>query len=171
MKSPGKYQDEDSNRPTATEELAGYLWDNYIEPNEATEVIFMGVGDAFFGVANLLINRDNLYKRVNGVISFVAENPVRAIASPTQTWLSRWYKDNSLVFVSHTHGVWTAEPRRKPSKRYGHLLSSPKAGLTEMMLHHKEEVCKWIEERVDVRDSDESDGEQQQNAGSTNNIS
>ncbi|KAI9042059.1 histone deacetylase hdaA [Aspergillus affinis] len=160
--SSGKYQDEDANRPTATEELAGYLWDNYIEPNESTEVIFMGVGDAFFGVANLLINRDNLYKRVNSVVSFVAENPVRAIASPTQTWLSRWYKDNSLVLVSHTHGVWSAEPRRKPSKRYGHLLPSPKAGLTEMMLHHKEEVCKWIEERVDVRDSDESDGEPQQ---------
>jgi histone deacetylase 6 len=26
-----KYQDEDENRPTATEELANYLWDNYIE--------------------------------------------------------------------------------------------------------------------------------------------
>jgi len=27
----GKYEDEDESRPTATEELAGYLWDNYIE--------------------------------------------------------------------------------------------------------------------------------------------
>lgn len=27
----GKYEEEDENRPTATEELAGYLWDNYIE--------------------------------------------------------------------------------------------------------------------------------------------
>lgn len=31
FKSTGKYEDEDENRPTATEELAGYLWDNYIE--------------------------------------------------------------------------------------------------------------------------------------------
>lgn len=29
--TPGRYEDEDVNRPTATEELAGYLWDNYIE--------------------------------------------------------------------------------------------------------------------------------------------
>jgi hypothetical protein len=36
---------------------------------------------------------ENLYKRVNGVVSFVAENPVRAIASPTQTWLSKWYRE------------------------------------------------------------------------------
>lgn len=29
--SVGKYENEDENRPSATEELAGYLWDNYIE--------------------------------------------------------------------------------------------------------------------------------------------
>lgn len=26
-----EYEDEDQDRPTATEELASYLWDNYIE--------------------------------------------------------------------------------------------------------------------------------------------
>jgi histone deacetylase 6 len=31
LKTTGKYEDEDENRPSATEELAGYLWDNYIE--------------------------------------------------------------------------------------------------------------------------------------------
>ncbi|OJJ43996.1 hypothetical protein ASPZODRAFT_18771 [Penicilliopsis zonata CBS 506.65] len=151
-----KYEDEDENRPTATEELAGYLWDNYIEPNEAKEVFFVGIGNAFYGVANLLINRETLYKHVNGVVSFVAENPVRAIASHTQVWLSRWYKDNSLVFVSHTHGVWNnVDARRKPSKRYGQLIQSPQTGLSDMLLHHKEEVFRWLEERADVEESEE----------------
>lgn len=27
----GRFEQEDENRPTATEELASYLWDNYIE--------------------------------------------------------------------------------------------------------------------------------------------
>ena len=66
---------------------------NNNRPNEATEIFFIGMGNAFYGVANLLINRETLYQRVNGVISFVAENPVRAVASHTQVWLSRWYKD------------------------------------------------------------------------------
>uniref|UniRef100_A0A093V872 Histone deacetylase n=1 Tax=Talaromyces marneffei PM1 TaxID=1077442 RepID=A0A093V872_TALMA len=156
----GKYEEEDADRPSQTEELAGYLWDNYIEPNEATHIFFIGVGDAYYGVANLLINRDSIYQRVNSVISFVAENPVRAVASPTQTWLSRWYKDNSLVFVSHTHGVWHNENRRKPSKRYGRLLRSPKTGLNEMLLHHKPEVLTWIDERVNARTGDETEEEE-----------
>jgi histone deacetylase 6 len=29
--SSNRFEGEDENRPTATEELAGYLWDNYIE--------------------------------------------------------------------------------------------------------------------------------------------
>ncbi|KAL1984364.1 hypothetical protein VTN96DRAFT_9225 [Rasamsonia emersonii] len=156
--TPGKYEDEDENRQTATEELAGYLWDNYIEPNDATHIFFIGVGDAFFGVANLLINRDSIYQRVNSVISFVAENPVRAVASHTQVWLSRWYKENSLVYVSHTHGVWNnVEGRRRPSKRYGRLIQSPKAGLSEMLVHHKHEVFEWIETRVTATESEESE--------------
>ena len=57
---------------------------------------------------------------------------------------------NSLVFVSHTHGLWnTAEARRKPSKRYGQLIQSPRTGLSEMLTHHKTDVFKWIENRAD----------------------
>ncbi|QKX55544.1 uncharacterized protein TRUGW13939_02638 [Talaromyces rugulosus] len=151
----GKFEEEDADRPTQTEELAGYLWDNYID--ESTHIFFMGVGDAFFGVANLLINRDSIYQRVNSVVSFVSENPVRAVASPTQTWLSRWYKDNSLVFVSYTHGLWHNEGRRKPSKRYGRLLESPKVGLNEMLLHHKMEVAEWIDTRISMHISSSSE--------------
>ena len=30
-KGPGVFEDDDENRVSATEELAGYLWENYIE--------------------------------------------------------------------------------------------------------------------------------------------
>lgn len=49
------------------------------------------------------------------------------------------------------------ENRRKPSKRYGRLLRSPKATLNEMLLHHKQEVFDWIETRVTTRHSSESE--------------
>ncbi|KAJ5688810.1 Histone deacetylase clr3 [Penicillium macrosclerotiorum] len=157
----GRYEEEDENRPTATEELASYLWDNYIEPNDHREIFFMGIGNAFYGAANLLINRENLYKHVNGIVSFVAENPVRAIASPTQTWLSKWYRDNSLVFVSKTHSVW-GNPDRKPSKRYGRLHKSEKTSLSEMLSEHKAEVFEWLAERADEEPSEEEQGDADQ---------
>lgn len=40
-------------------------------------------------------NLENLYKKVSGIVSFVAENPVRAVASSTQVWLSKWYREVS----------------------------------------------------------------------------
>lgn len=73
----------------------------------------MGIGTAFYGVTSLLINRgmlnvanvwtillmtaDNLYQNVNGVISFVSDHPVRAVASATQTWMSKWYREVSKL--------------------------------------------------------------------------
>lgn len=60
------------------------------------------------------------------------------------------------MFVSHTHSVWSSGfERGKPSKRYGQLIKSPATGLSEMLMCHKDEVFKWIEERADV--NDESD--------------
>jgi len=68
-----------------------------------------------------------------------------------------------LVFVSHTHGVWNnVETRRKPSKRYGHLIQSPTSGLSEMLKHHREDVFKWIEERADEEDSEEEEEEKEE---------
>ncbi|KAJ5837143.1 Histone deacetylase superfamily [Penicillium robsamsonii] len=151
----GQYKGDDEDRPSATEELAGYLWDNYIDANQATEIFLLGVGNAFLGVSNLLMNRENLYKRVSGVVSFVSENALRAVASHTQTWLSKWYRENSLVFVSNSHGVWNDKDRKPLSKRYGQVVRSPKSNLNEMLDEHKEEVYKWISERADREESDE----------------
>jgi len=156
-KIPGSYEDEDANRGRAADQLAVYLWENYIEPNEATEIFFLGVGDAFRGLVNLLINHERVHTRVKSVISFVAENPVRAVSSHTTTWLSKWYKDNSLIFVSHLHSVWApGDNSKKPSKRYGRLIRSPKKGLTEMLQAHKDQVTDFMLERIA---DEEGDGE------------
>jgi histone deacetylase 6 len=39
------------------EKLAGYLWENYIEPSEFENLYFMGVGNAFHGIVKLLCDR------------------------------------------------------------------------------------------------------------------
>ncbi|CAL5871501.1 uncharacterized protein PFLUO_LOCUS5754 [Penicillium psychrofluorescens] len=148
-----QYEDNDTDRPSATEDLAGYIWDNYIEPNPIRKIFFLGVGESFTGISSLLINRESLYQRVSGVISFVDKNPVRAVTSHTQVWLSKWYRENSLVIASHTHGVW--EPDRRRAKRYGQLVRSPQEGLSEMLQLHKDEVFKFIVERVEKEEEEE----------------
>ena len=52
--------------------------------------------------------------------------------------------------------------RRKPSKRYGHLIHSPKAELSEMLMHHREEVFKWIEDRADEEESEQEEEEEEE---------
>lgn len=71
------YENEAPNRGHLSEQLAEYLWENYIEyetpslpfhvqsrltskrarPNDSKDIFFLGVGDAFIGLANLLVNK------------------------------------------------------------------------------------------------------------------
>lgn len=66
---------------------------------------------------------------------------------------------NSLVFVSHTHGLW-GNSDRKPSKRYGLLRKSPRSMLGEMMAEHKDEVFEWISEYADEPSDEEEEADQ-----------
>lgn len=156
-----------------------YIWENYIEyvphfhlyytrtptnephrPNDHPEVFLLGIGDAFAGLANLLITKDRVYTRVSGVIAFVAENPVRAVSSHTQTWLSKWYKENSRVYVSDAHTVFEQERQtgKKAPKRYGDIVAAKESGLNAMVRAHREEVWEWILARCGGED-DETESE------------
>ncbi|KAI4253466.1 MAG: hypothetical protein LQ352_003681, partial [Teloschistes flavicans] len=37
-------------------------------------------------------------------------------------YLSKWFKQNSLVFVTGSHTIWAGD--KKPSKRFGNLIKS-----------------------------------------------
>jgi hypothetical protein len=40
-----------------TKELLCYLWDNYLEGYASNSIVVMGVGDAYIGAKQLLLNR------------------------------------------------------------------------------------------------------------------
>ena len=79
-------------------------------------------------------------------MAFIGNNPVRPVHSTDNPYLSRWYIENSMVFVSHTHSLWNAE--RKTSKRYGRLQKSPAKQLHDMIAQHKEEAFAFIQARA-----------------------
>lgn len=49
-----------------------------------------------------------------------------------------------MNFVSNEHLVWKIEGGKKPSKRFGNLVRSPKMYLNNMLVHHKEQVQEFI---------------------------
>ncbi|KAK2735021.1 Histone deacetylase hda1 [Myotisia sp. PD_48] len=143
------FETEGPDRGILSEQLALYLWENYIEPNDATNIFFMGIGDAFLGLANLLVNKERVHTKVSGVVCFVAENPVRAVTSNTTTWLSKWYRENSLIIVSERHSIWKNTAGKKPPKRYGWLVASKSNTLNDMMMLHRGYACQWMLDKIE----------------------
>ena len=57
FKSKYLFQGEMENvdyRSTATQEVASYLWENYVEVNNPSDVVLLGIGSAALGVIHLL---------------------------------------------------------------------------------------------------------------------
>ncbi|KIV87254.1 hypothetical protein PV11_02811 [Exophiala sideris] len=148
------------------EKLAMYLWENYVEPYEFPGGIFlMGAGTAFHALAKLVSENQTVYTSLLGIIGFIATNPIRPISNPGVHWISQWYRENSLVYVSRAHSVWKKETG-KTSKRYGRLKESPCEMLNVMMKTHEGEVTDWMKEKArqaagadDDEDEDSVNGE------------
>lgn len=142
------------------EKLAGYLYTNYIEPNDHSHVILIGAGNAFHAITRLLTETEAVQTRLAGVLGFVGTNPVRPIGTGNNPWLRSWYKENSLIFVTETHNLWksTKQPSSgKISSRYGNVHSSKGSYANEVMWLNQQDAREWIKEKC--KDDNETEDE------------
>ena len=107
-----------------------------------TEVSVAGA-KCFASLTSMLLVADSVHQRVTGVIVFIADNPVRPVHSNENPSLSRWYSQNSNVFVARAHSLWE-KTERKMSRRYGKVQQSPGTTINEMLILHREEVFAWV---------------------------
>ncbi|MCJ1402325.1 Histone deacetylase hda1 [Xylographa trunciseda] len=147
----GDPDDEALKITEAVNELAIYLYDNYIECNESPRVFFLGIGDAFRAILHLLNTRNyEALEQIAGVIGFVAQNPIRPVTETFITDFAKWYYKRSLLFVNHAHPVWERD-NKKISKKFGALRRSPADGVNAMLLAHKPDVEDFLAKRAGVK--------------------
>lgn len=135
--------DDSTMRAQRAREIAAYLWLNYIEPNDASQVFFMGIGDAYLGLVDLLSHHENITEHDSSVaclVGFVAETTIRSVKRATDDAIQSWYYDHSRIFVKNSHYVWDPTRQRKLRRRLGNLVRSTKDTLDEMLDVHLEEV-------------------------------
>ena len=120
--------------------LATYLWENYIELSDATNVFILGVGAAYSSIIELLKSNERITDRIDRLFFFVAEQSLNSCRSATDENLSLWYYDASMVFTAQDHHIWEYSNQRKPKKRFGRLIRSPFDDVQQMLAHHRQEV-------------------------------
>ncbi|RDW95348.1 hypothetical protein BP5796_01111 [Coleophoma crateriformis] len=135
-------------------ELLLYLWDNYLSIAPAgTPIIVMGVGASYLGIKQLLLSRPAcLNTHIQGVIAFVSNCSLKSVRSETDPNLSKWYKENSFIYVSPTHSIWNDElnARKVRKQKFGHVVRSEVAGLGAMLKRYGPEAVEWIAEHCDI---------------------
>ena len=139
------------DREQLTNELAEYMWENYIDPYSASDVFFVGVGSAYTGALHLLNTRDAFYQRISGIFCFLGkeEYPIRYLLDQQDWYRPKWYQNNGLLLVDQENEIWKQLTSRKASKRYGTLIPSPHSGMHSMLMNHREAFYSFIQTRAD----------------------
>ncbi|KAF2878298.1 putative histone deacetylase [Massariosphaeria phaeospora] len=146
----GSYVEADSNeaRAAQTKELAGYVWENYIEPHEATQVFFLGIGAAYLGLVDLLSHYEKCREPdsvVECLIGFVSDTVLQSIKRNfNDDDIVPWYYAHSMIFVQQSHHVWDRSGHKKIRRKYGRLIQSSKDPMNDMLLEHQEEVREYL---------------------------
>lgn len=139
--------------------LASYIWDNYIAPSDNERVFFIGIGNAFQGIARLLSEKQEVHEMTAGVVAFIANNPLRPVANDNFEIqggsLAGWYSHNSRVWLSPTHSGLKREKRL--GKKFGKVEKSEETVLSLMVKRHMDDAWRWILERT--HDPEETDEE------------
>src|SRR5438045_471020 len=109
-------------------ELVCYLWDNYLEGYESSDIVVMGVGYSYIGIRELLWKRGSCVRlghsqlyaaesiadalnpecrsKIRGILNFV-NGTLRSVRSTeTDPDLPSWYKHNSRAYVAANHLCW-----------------------------------------------------------------
>ncbi|KAL1601458.1 Histone deacetylase hda1 [Paraconiothyrium brasiliense] len=165
------HSDTHEERAEKTKQLASYIWENYIEPFEATQVFFLGIGSAYIGLVDLLRNNETCTDDnsiVESLIAFVADTSIQSIKRATEDNVADWYYSHSKIFVQNNHLCWDPTRARKHRKKWGKLIRSEHVQIDDMLMQHMKEVHEYLLEKkaafVDHGDDNTSveDNSQQQ---------
>ncbi|EPS37463.1 hypothetical protein H072_8853 [Dactylellina haptotyla CBS 200.50] len=121
------------------------LWDNYIDLSDADKVVFIGIGEAYKNLLNLVSLR-NCANRVVACINFIARMPLCAVNNTRDENVGHWYLKHSQVFVSETHDVWSQTKRLKV--KYGTLVSISEDDIDSLVQVAYEPAIQFIKQKL-----------------------
>lgn len=136
------------SRLKAMRDCAIYLWENHIEPYDATHIFLMGVGDSAISVTSLLSTADEIQHRISWVFNFISEHDLRAVQRAGDDYVADWYYKHSDCFVAQDHQAWSPERSRRVRRKYGNLRRSGFNDLSEMLVEAKNEVTQRMLEET-----------------------
>ncbi|KAI7581946.1 hypothetical protein KC343_g18284, partial [Hortaea werneckii] len=146
------------HRTKEATDLLSYLWENYIELNDATHVFLMGTNTGHGAIVNFIkANESRAQDRLTKAISFVEDVPLQSCKSATSDTLDSWYYSSSMVFIANQHAFWLSDFARKIRKRFGRIFKSDEESISSMLLAHKDQITDMMLE--ETRDWQEGDSE------------
>ena len=122
--------------------VADYIWQNYVSQFEGSNIVMLGLGNAFYAAQRIYATHskgdmDKYKVRAVGVIhDDVPGTPPSESMEHFEhyylKWTTIWVPDNNKIFVNAKNG--------KPRKRYGGVRASAARGLSDLAWTHERDI-------------------------------
>ncbi|KAJ7251506.1 hypothetical protein B0H12DRAFT_1119273 [Mycena haematopus] len=101
-------------------DIVAYLWDNYVQLCNATNIILVGHGPGCQYLMDLIdLRATSVMKSVKAVVQVVGPWQIRPPKNALD--LREWYRNHSFVALPANHPLWSPETRAKDIKKHGNL--------------------------------------------------
>lgn len=150
---PNSSSDEPYSQLINAQETCLYLWDNYIEYFDATNIVFIGIGHSYHGIVHLAGQRE-IRRRTCAVLSFIdAQTPLKPIIPIIDEFTTEWFYRSSLIFTAKDHSAWDRNINpKKPRRKFGRVIQSDSIGLTPVVEERLQEAIEFIDDALDEDD-------------------
>jgi histone deacetylase 6 len=87
---------------------------------------------------------------------------LRPVKSDIDSTLSKWYKENSLIYVSADHSCWNDEEnaKRVRKSRFGQVKKSEVIGLGRMMKKYQGQASGWLMKQIEAWEANHNDDDE-----------
>ncbi|RPB00047.1 hypothetical protein L873DRAFT_852295 [Choiromyces venosus 120613-1] len=136
-----------------SESLCDYLWDNYIELQNAEHILLVGVEEGVSGLIHMLQAR-RCEKRVKALVGFICAANMQSIlyGGIKDQALAEWYFNSSLLFVGSDHLFWENNKSRR--RKYGNCKLTAGDVISTVMLNSQKDATDFMMNKVTDEASD-----------------
>ncbi|KAJ7072273.1 histone deacetylase clr3 [Mycena amicta] len=135
-------------------DLVTYLWDNYVQLCNATNIILIGHGPACSALIDLInLRTTSVMKSVKAVIQVLGHSFLRAPKNNHD--LREWFREHSFVAVPSNHAIWRPDTVTKELKKHGTVQRFDAEETGKLMINSFPVVKNFVRESMSAAADDD----------------
>ena len=122
--------------------VADYIWQNYVSQFEGTNIVMLGLGNAFYAAQRIYAthSKGDMDKYKVRAVGAIHDDVPGTPPSESMEHFEHYYQKWTTIWVPDNHKIFVDSKNGKPRKRYGGVRASDARGLSALARQHEKDI-------------------------------